>query len=213
MKSSIDAIIQGEQARYLDGLLPFPDQLLLEIEAYAKEHRQPIADPEVAQLMRVLARAHPSKHILEVGTNIGYSVIVLGRALGSDAIIETIEIDAATLDVAKDFVRRAELTAEVRFHNGPALEVLPRLEGPFDFVFIDCVKTEYEQYVDLVLPKLVSGGLIVFDNLLWKGEVAKGDSSPEPQALAALNKRIMSDENLISIVLPLSDGVGISVKK
>lgn len=213
MKSSLDAIIHDEQARYLDGLLPFRDALLIEIEGYAQEHRQPIADPEVAQLMRVLVRAHRPKRILEIGTNIGYSVIVLGREVGDGAVIETIEIDAATLDVARDFVRRAGIGPEIVFHNAPALEVLPRLEGVFDFVFIDCVKTEYEDYVDIILPKLRSGGLMVFDNLLWKGEVAKGDLSPEPQALAALNKRIMNDENLVSIVLPLSDGVGISVKK
>lgn len=213
MKSSTDAILHGEQARYLDALIPSRDSLLFEIEAYASEHRQPIADPEVAQLMRILVRIHRPKRLLEIGTNIGYSVVVLGRELGSDAKIESIEIDAATLEVARDFVRRAKLAPEVVFHNGAALQVLPKLDGPFDFIFIDCVKTEYEKYVDLMLPKLRSGGLIVFDNLLWRGEVAKGDTSPEPKALAALNKRIMTDPELISIVLPLSDGVGLSVKR
>lgn len=212
MKSSIDAIIRGEQARYLDALLPFRDSLLVEIEGYAQQHRQPIADPEVAQLMRVLVRSRRPRHLLEIGTNIGYSVVVLGRELGPDAKIETIEIDAATLDVARQFVSRASLAPEIVFHHGAALEILPSLEGAFDFVFIDCVKTEYEQYLDLVVPKLERGGLIVFDNLLWKGEVAKGQTSPQPQALAALNKRIMTDPNLTSIVLPLSDGVGLSVR-
>lgn len=213
MKSSSDAIIHSVQARYLDALIPSRDSLLFEIESYAKEHRQPIADPEVAQLMRILVRAHRPKHLLEIGTNIGYSVVVLGREVDSDAKIESIEIDAATLEVATAFVRRAALAPEVVFHNGAALDVLPKLEGPFDFIFIDCVKTEYEQYVDLILPKLQSGGLIVFDNLLWKGEVAKGETSPEARALAALNQRIMTDPELVSIVLPLSDGVGLSVKR
>lgn len=213
MKSSADAIIRGEQARYLDALIPSRDPLLFEIEAYASEHRQPIADPEVAQLMRILVRIHRPRRLLEIGTNIGYSVVVLGRELGAESRIESIEIDAAILEVARDFVRRAKLEPEVVFHNGAALQVLPKLEGPFDFIFIDCVKTEYERYVDLILPKLQSGGLMVFDNLLWRGEVAKGDSSPEPKALAALNKRIMTDPELTSIVLPLSDGVGIAVKR
>ncbi len=213
MKSTIDAIIRGEQARYLDTLIPSRDSLLFEIEAYASEHRQPIADPEVAQLMRILVRTQQPKRLLEIGTNIGYSVVVLGRELPAEAKIESIEIDSGTLEVARDFVRRADLAPEVVFHNGAALEVLPTLEGPYDFIFIDCVKTEYEQYVDLILPKLRSGGVIVFDNLLWKGEVAKGENGPEPIALAELNRRIMNDPELVSIVLPLSDGVGISVKK
>lgn len=212
MKSSIDAIIQPEQARYLDRILPARDALLAEIETYAEGHRQPIADPEVAQLMRVLVRARRPKRLLEIGTNIGYSVIVLGREAGSGATIETIEIDAATLDVAKGFVRRAELDCEIILHHGAALDVLPTLSGPFDFVFVDCVKTEYQQYVDQVIPKMSTGAIMVLDNLLWKGEVAKGDQSPQPAALAEVNERLMNDTELVSIVLPLGDGVGVATK-
>src|SRR5438045_462860 len=151
MKSRPDAILQRSQAAYLDTLLPPRDALLTRIEEYAAEHNQPIADPEVAQTIRVLLRARRPRRVLEVGTNIGYSVIVMGREVGKGGTVETIELDTQILGVAKQFVAEARLESEVRFHHGAALDVIPTLAGTFDFVFIDCVKTEYEAYLDQLL--------------------------------------------------------------
>jgi len=215
MKSRIDAILQKSQAEYLDSILPPRDPLLQKMERYAEEHGHPIADPEVAQLMRLLVRVSSPTRVLEIGTNIGYSVIVMGRECGPDARIETIEIDPGTLDSARSFVREAELSAQVVFHEGAALEVIPRLSGPFDFVFIDCVKTEYGDYLDLVLPLLTPGALIFCDNLLWKGQIADGPRSERDvastAALAAFNQRMTTDPRLLTTILPVGDGVGISV--
>ncbi len=213
MKDRADAILQPAQARYLDTLLPPRDALLARIEKYAAEHGHPIADPEVAQTMRVLLRARKPVHLLEVGTNIGYSVIVMGREVGAAAIVETIELDTAILNVAKGFVAEARLECQVRFHRGAALDVIPNLAGPFDFVFIDCVKTEYEAYLDQLLPKLASGAMIVCDNLLWKGKVAEGAHDPSTDALREFDRRITTDERLVTTLLPLGDGVGVSIVK
>jgi len=213
MKAGIDKILQRAQAEYLDTLLPPRDALLARIEEYAAEGNQPIADPEVAQIERILVRALRPRRIIEVGTNIGYSVIVMGRECGRETVLETIEIDRGILATAKGFVAEAGLACEVRFHEGAALEVLARLDGPFDFVFIDCVKSEYEQYLDLLLPKLARGAVIVCDNLLWGGKVAAGVRDASTDGLRAFNQRIMTDERLQSIILPLGDGVGLSVVK
>ncbi len=213
MKDRADAILQPAQARYLDTLLPPRDALLARIEGYAAEHGHPIADPEVAQTMRVLLRAWKPVHLLEVGTNIGYSVIVMGREVGAGAIVETIELDTAILNVAQSFVAEARLDCQVRFHHGAALDVIPSLAGPFDFVFIDCVKTEYEAYLDQLLPKLGPGAMIVCDNLLWKGKVAEGEHDPSTDALRAFDRRITTDERLVTTLLPLGDGVGVSIVK
>ena len=213
MKAGLDKILQRVQAEYLDSILPPRDALLERLEQFAAERNQPIADPEVAQVERILVRALRPRHIVEVGTNIGYSVIVMGRECGREAVIETIELDPAILATAKQFVAEASLQCEVRFHQGAALEVLPRLEGPIDFVFIDCVKSEYEQYLDQLLPKLAPGAVVVCDNLLWGGKVAAGVRDESTDGLRAFNRRIMTDERLMSIVLPLGDGVGLSVVK
>jgi caffeoyl-CoA O-methyltransferase len=211
MKSRTDQVIKLVQAEYLDRLLPARDALLARMEAFAAEHNHPIADPEVGQLMKLLVRAKNPKHLIEVGTNIGYSVIVLGRECGAESVIETIELDRGILATAREFVAEAGLDCEVKFHEGAALEVLPTLAGPFDFVFIDCVKSEYEQYLDQLLPKLEPGAMIVCDNLLWGGKVAEGVHDPSTDALRAFNKRITTDPRLASIVLPVGDGVGISI--
>jgi predicted O-methyltransferase YrrM len=211
MKDRVDAILRRNQAEYLESLLPPRDALLEEMERFAEEHGHPIADPEVAQLMRALVRASSPRRVLEVGTNIGYSVVVIGRECEAEALIETIEIDHNTLATARRFVAEAALPCRVVFHEGAALDVLPRLTGPFDFVFIDCVKTEYEAYLDALLPKLERGAMIVCDNLLWKGQVAAGEHDAATDALRAFNSRLSADPRLVTSILPLGDGTGISV--
>jgi predicted O-methyltransferase YrrM len=211
MKDRIDAILRRNQAEYLENLLPPRDALLEHIEKFAGENDQPIADPEVAQLVRSLVRMKRPRRLIEVGTNIGYSVIVMGRECDADAVVETIEIDHNTLSTARRFVAEAALPCRVVFHEGAALEVLPRLTGPFDFVFIDCVKTEYDDYLEALLPKIERGGVIVCDNLLWKGRVAAGEHDAATDALRAFNRRLASDPRLITSILAVGDGTGVSV--
>ena len=211
MKRRADAILKRAQAEYLDKLTPPRDPLLARVEEFAAKHDHPIADPEVAQLERILVRATSPRHILEVGTNIGYSVIVMGRECGRETVLETIELNPDTLKIARGFVADAKLKCDVRFHKGAALDVIPRLSGPFDFVFIDCVKTEYEAYLDQLMPKLERGATIVCDNLLWGGAVADGEHDPSTDALRKFNQRISTDPRLTTIILPLGDGTGISI--
>ena len=211
MKDRIDAILKRSQAEYLESLTPARDALLLRMEELAAEEGHPIADPEVGQMIRILVRTKKPKHLIEVGTNIGYSVITMGRECDAGALIETIELDKGILTTAKGFVAEAMLECDVRFHLGAALDVLPRLEGPFDFAFIDCVKSEYGDYLDQLMPKLAPGATIVCDNLLWKGQVAEGVHDKATDALRAFNKRITTDPRLTTIILPLGDGLGISL--
>ena len=211
MKRRADAILKSAQADYLEKLTPSRDPLLARMEDFAAKNNHPIADPEVGQLLRILVRSKKPRHILEVGTNIGYSVVVMGRECGRESVLESIEINPEILATATNFVREANLSCDVRFHQGAALEVIPRLSGPFDFIFIDCVKTEYEQYLDELMPKLERGAMIVCDNLLWGGAVAEKGGDANTKALRKFNKRIATDSKLTTIVLPLGDGTGISI--
>jgi len=216
MKAGMDVILRRAQAEYLDALLPAGDALLAQMERVAAEQGHPIADREVAQLMRVVLATRAPKRILEIGTNIGYSVVVMGRAC-PDSVIETIEIDPETLRTAQEFVREAGFADRVTFHRGAALEVLAGLEGPWDFVFIDCVKTEYSDYLALVRDRLAPGGVIFVDNLLWGGQVAEGakseDQRASTEAIRAFNERFVSDPDFIATIVPVGDGVGIAVKR
>src|SRR5437588_6516050 len=172
MKARIDAILRREQAEYLDNLLPPSMGLLAEMESYAAEHRVPIADREVALFLEITARTIKAKRALECGMAIGYSVIHLARAMFDDGLVVTIEPSDEMIGAAEGYFQRAKVRERVRIEKGYALEVIPQLNETFDLVFIDAVKEEYRGYLDLSLPKLRLGGVVICDNLLWGGQVA-----------------------------------------
>ena len=217
MKDAPDAILSAEQAAYLEGIEAPRDALLDEMERYARDRRQPISDPEVASFLAVTTRGCGATRIVEVGTNIGYGAIVLARAGGPSARVLTIENDADTVKVAREFITRAKLDRQIEVRHGDALAELAAITGEIDLVYIDCMKEHYPQYLDLVVPKLSARGVVVADNVLWKGFVAKSEvpahELPRVEALRAYNKAIVSHPRLRAVVLPLGDGVAYAVKQ
>jgi predicted O-methyltransferase YrrM len=217
MKRSIDAILQSDQARYLEALEPARDPLLREMEADAAARGLPISDPEVASFLTVATRARAPRFVVEVGTNIGYGAIVLARAAGPDAKVLTIEYDAAHCATARGYIGRAGLAAQIEVRQGLALEVLAGLGGGIDLAYVDCLKEEYPAYLELLVPRLSERGVIVADNVLWRGHVARSVVPPHEQArtevLRAFNRAIVGHPSLSAIVLPFGDGVAYAVKK
>jgi len=216
MKASIDAIIQREQAEYLDRLIPQPDPLLREMEAYAGEHHVPIADREVALFLEITARAIKARRILEVGMAIGYSVIHLARGMDEGGRVLSIEPDEEMISASQRYIERAGLSGKVRIERGKGLEVIPRLRETFDLVFIDAIKEEYAGYLELALPRLRTGGVIIVDNLLWGGQVAgkihSRDQESSTNALREFNQNFVAHPKLRAEVLPVGDGLGYAVK-
>ena len=216
MKAKLDAILQREQAEYLDGILPPSAALLAEMESYAAEHRVPIADREVALFLEITARAISAKRALECGMAIGYSVIHLLRGMSDDGRVVTIDPSDEMIAAAKGYFTRAGVHERVRIHKGYALEVIPELKETFDLVFIDAVKEEYRGYLDLSLPKLRTGGVVICDNLLWGGRVAGRNESQDyktsTEALREFNPYFVNHPQLRAVVLPVGDGLGYGVK-
>jgi len=216
MKARVDAILRPEQAEYLERLTPENTGLLAEMEEYAALHRVPIADREVARFLEITARSIAARRVLEIGMAIGYSVVHLARALPRDGRVVTIEPSDEMIARSEDYLRRAGLRERVRIERGRALEVLPRLGETFDLVFLDAVKEEYAQYLELSLPLLRIGGVVIADNLLWGGQVAGEIRAPEQtastQALREFNQLFVRHPQLLSVVLPLGDGLGYGVK-
>ena len=212
MKARLDAILQREQAEYLDRLLPEGDIFLREMEAYAAKHKVPIADREVAAFIEITARASGAKRALEIGMAIGYSVVHLARGMGDGGMVVTIEPNDEMIKAAGDYLERTGLNDRVRIERGKALDVMPRLNETFDLLFIDAVKEEYKQYLDLGLPKLRSGGVVIVDNLLWGGKVASDNSDTSTVALREFNKYFVNHPQLRALVLPVGDGLGYAVK-
>jgi caffeoyl-CoA O-methyltransferase len=232
MKRASDAILRTEQADYLDALhgtsvralaamaraAPVHDRdpLLAKMEARAAERGYPISDPEVACFLAIVARLARPSLVVEVGTNIGYGAIVLARAAGPGARVVTIEYSADLVAEARAYVEEAGLSARIEVRHGLALSELAKMAGPIDVLYIDCVKEEYVQYLELALPKLGPNGVIVADNVLWGGHVAH-ESPPDServraQALGAFNLALVSRPELCAVVLPLGDGVAFATR-
>ena len=216
MKAKLDAIIKREQAEYLENLHPANTGLLAEMEAYAAEHRVPIADREVALFLEITARAIRARRALECGMAIGYSVIHLARSLGEDGLVVTIDPSDEMIKAAEGYLARAGVRERVQIEKGYALEVIPKLNETFDLVFIDAVKEEYQGYLDLSLPKLRTGGVVICDNLMWGGQVAGEIRSPDQnastEALREFNRYFVNHPQLRAEVMPVGDGLGYGVK-
>ena len=138
--------------------------IMREIEKRANSEFLPIVGPEKGQVIAETIRIVKPKHVLEVGTLIGYSAILMGKELDSDAQIVTIEIHAEEAETAEENIRKADVPAKVEVITGDAIQVIPELTDCFDFVFIDAEKTEYLDYLQLAEDKLCKGTVIVADN-------------------------------------------------
>jgi caffeoyl-CoA O-methyltransferase len=216
MKARIDAIIQRNQAEYLDQLIPQTDQLLREMEEYGGEHGVPSADREVARFVEITARAINAKRCLEIGMAIGYTSLHLAQAVGDGGLVVTIDPSDEMIKAAEGYLSRAGLRERVRIERGKALDVIPLLRDIFDLIFIDALKEEYSDYLRLSLPRLRTGGVVIVDNLLWGGQVAGEIRSPDQEsstnALREFNKFFVNHPKLLAEVLSVGDGLGYAVK-
>lgn len=141
------------------------EKVLSEIESMAKEEFLPIVGPVRGRLLVKLVREIKPKRVLEIGTFVGYSTILIGKELGNDAHLITIEIDSHAAGVAKDNIKRAEIPPTVEVLVGDALEMIPKLNGNFDLVFIDADKRQYLDYLLLIEDKLHRGSVVIADNV------------------------------------------------
>jgi predicted O-methyltransferase YrrM len=182
------------------------------MEAYAAEHRVPIADREVARFIEITARITGARKALEIGMAIGYSVVHLARGMGEQGRVVTIDPSDEMISAATGYLERAGVLDRVEIKRGKALDVMPHLDETFDLLFIDAVKEEYSQYLDLGLPRLRTGGVVIVDNLLWGGRVASGDTESSTVALREFNPYFINHPQLVAEVLPVGDGLGYAVK-
>ncbi|MEM1582357.1 MAG: class I SAM-dependent methyltransferase [Candidatus Bathyarchaeia archaeon] len=140
------------------------ERVLGEIESIARRRFLPILGSAKGQILVQLIREIRPKRVLEIGTLIGYSAILMGKELESGAQLITIEINPYAAKIAMDNIKRAEIPPAIEVLVGDALEIIPRLKGKFDLVFIDAEKIEYLDYIQLVEDKLHKGSVVVADN-------------------------------------------------
>ena len=202
--------------RYLRDLLPKRDGIMGEMEAFAKQYQVPISQPETMKLLEVLIRIGKVQSVLEVGCAIGYSAI--GMAAAGCEKIDTIEISADAARVARGNFEKAGMASRIQLYEGDAKEVLPTLNGSYDMVFIDAAKAQYQEFFPHCMRLLKVGGLLVSDNVLYKGMTATDELLQHRKITIVKRLRqyltmISTMPELETSVLPLGDGVALSVKK
>jgi predicted O-methyltransferase YrrM len=211
-------IVPDAIERYLSALNHNADDVLADIARRGVERDLPLVDAEVGALLRVLATTVKATRILEIGTAVGYSGIWLAGALPPDGMLMTMEMDPERAREARENFERAGLARRVSVIVGDAQRMLAKVSGPFDFIFQDGDKQLYTPLLDRLVALLRPGGLLVTDNVLWDGEVVPGylptpvRNAADTKAIAEYNERITSHPQLMTAIVPLRDGVAISVK-
>ncbi|MCA8909599.1 MAG: class I SAM-dependent methyltransferase [Rhodospirillaceae bacterium] len=216
------SIVPASIADYLDSVAqPEPDALA-ELRVATAEH--PLAnyqlDPQGAQVLRLLTELIGARRILEVGTFTGYSALAMALAMGLDGQVVTIDIDSSYQDIATTHWKNAGVATQITTMTGPASDLLDDLilekgeAGGFDLVFIDADKEGYAAYYEQALVLVRPGGVIAFDNVLWRGRVADpSDTGARTEALRRLNALLRDDERVTAVLLPVGDGLTVARKR
>jgi caffeoyl-CoA O-methyltransferase len=157
--------------------------------------------------LATLVRLTGAKRILELGTFTGYSSIAMASALADDGRIITCDVDPEATAIARRYMDESGYGGKIEIKLGPALETIQTLDGPFDIVFIDADKPNYQAYYEAVLPLLADNGLIIADNVLWSGRVVEPDGDESTQAIKAFNEHVAADDRVLSVMLTVRDGM------
>ncbi len=199
--------------KYIYDILPQRDPVLREMEKQAKERNIPIVGPAVARVLFQYARLIDARKVFELGSAIGYSTIWWARAVGETGEVFYTDGDPAKAAEARGYFQKANVEKQIRVQTGDALELLSEQKQEFDVIFNDVDKEDYPRVLHLVKDRLRRGGLFITDNVLWSGRVTrKGAKEASTRAIQEFNRRLYAMPEFFTTILPLRDGVAVSVK-
>jgi len=167
------------------------------------------------KMLELFVKMTGGKNVLEIGTFTGYASIFLARGLASKGKLTTIDVNEELEEMVRGFFNQSGLMDKIDYRIGNALEVIPTLTEPLDFVFIDADKRNYVNYFDLVVDKMKSGGLILADNILWSGKVLAKNRKKldrDTAAILAYNEKVNADQRVENVILPIRDGIMLASK-
>jgi predicted O-methyltransferase YrrM len=210
----MDRLTTAGVEEYLAGLFPSPDPVLAEMEALGIDRGFPIVGRLVGGLLEILTRVSGASRILELGSGFGYSAAWFARGIPDNGRIVLTDGKAENLEEARAFLARAGHAHAFEFIQGDALERLRRNGETWDIIFCDIDKHAYPHVIDPAVERLRPGGLLIFDNMLWSGrvfpEAGPGDAATE--GVREANRRLAAHPMLRTTIVPVRDGVSISVR-
>lgn len=215
-----DSINYGYILRYIHDVLPKRCGLLAELEEFAEANDVPISQPETIKLLEVLIKLGGRKRILEVGSAIGYSAVRMAMA-SQEAEIYTIEINSDAAAYARRTFEKAGLSGRIHLTEGDANDILPEFEArgmSFDMIFVDAAKAQYLNFFEPCMNMLCRGGLLVSDNILYKGMTATDELVMHRKRTIVKRLRdyvemLCAHPELDTAVLPVGDGVALSYRE
>ncbi len=166
----------------------------------------------VGQTLKMLVQISNSRRILEIGMFTGYAALSMAEGSPADAVIYACETNPRAIDIAEEFFDQSPHGSKINILFGRALDTIKTIKEPVDFVFIDADKKAYPLYLEAILPRLAAGGLIVFDDALWKGGVLDPQDERD-QVIADLNRTIKSRSDLENVLLPVRHGLNVVRKR
>ena len=205
--------------QYLDSLIPKRSDFLSELRNISslEESYAPIVQKQTEQLLITILKLKKPQRVLEIGSAVGYSAILMADNLPEESKIITVERYKKHADIAIDNIFKAGYEHKIKLIEGEAAEVLHWLDGSFDFVFLDAAKGQYIEFLPDILSLLKSGGVLFSDNILFKGMVEDDEKVIRRKItivkrLKMYLEEIMNNNELTTSIIPIGDGVAISVK-
>ncbi len=212
LTDSLYRYLSGHRSDAADPLL---QSLRAETDALGEVSRMQIS-PEQGTFLSILVAAAGVKSAIEVGTFTGYSSLCIAKALPQGGRLLCLDQSKEWTDIARKYWTQAGLQDRIELRLGPAVPALKEInpELTFDFAFIDAAKTEYDDYYELILPRIRQNGVLLFDNMLWGGRLGTGEvNEADGQAIDALNHKLAHDARVESVLLPIADGLNLCRKR
>ena len=206
-------ILNPRIEEYLLQLHPARVPILQEMEDFGYSINFPILGPIVGTILMQYAMAIGARRVLELGSGFGYSAFWFAMGIPEDGEVHCTDFSAKNKEKAETYFSRAGLLDRIHFHVGDALEIMEGLEGPFDIILNDVQKTRYPEVFDRALKKLRKGGLLISDNVLWKGKVVDVPEDDTVRAILQFNRMMFESDEVVSSILPVRDGLGVCLKK
>lgn len=204
---------------YIRGLIPEREGTLKEIEDFAKENKVPIVQKETAKFLELMVQMKKPKKILELGTAIGFSSILMYEASqNADTDIITIERDKKMIEYAKSNIEKFNLQEHIKIEEGDCLEILEKMDDKFDLIFMDAGKGHYNHFLPHCLRLLKDDGIIVADNVLFRGMVASKELVKRRKItivkrMKSYLEMVNSSDDLITSVIPMGDGIAVTTRR